>query len=85
MIRLWDYLDTVPWCWPGYGLALVLLLLWNYAAHKNNHLCKPKLYPMYCVWPRCEGKETIAGWSPIEGSSGICPECAMREFGQEAE
>lgn len=33
-------------------------------------------FPMFCDWCRKKGKDKVIGFSPTEGSSGICQECA---------
>ena len=41
------------------------------------------VYPAKCPWCTAKGKETIVGWTTVEGSSGICPDCS-REMRREA-
>jgi hypothetical protein len=43
-----------------------------------------KHYEVTCAWCAAKGKRTVVGCSPVEHSSGICPECSA-ELWQKAE
>jgi len=32
-------------------------------------------YPMICAWCAEKGRHTVVGYTTVEGSTAICPEC----------
>ena len=59
-------------CCSAWLLGAAMAILFIYGAHRNDHLCKPTLYPRYCVWCADEGREYIVDWITSPDSSAIC-------------
>jgi hypothetical protein len=56
-------------CWLCGGLwvlGIAVILVWNYGAHRNDELCRPKLYPIFCAW--CKDEVNL-DWTTVEGSA----------------
>jgi len=43
---------------------------------ENNFDHLPTYYPVFCAWCTDVGRSTRVGWSTVEHSHGICPECS---------